>query len=66
MKRIVSFLILSVLFVVILMLPAGEAPAAVQHDPLPMWSILCYLMTVVIAGTVGVAIRSGEPEPVMA
>ncbi len=64
MKRIISFLILFALFLVILTLPASEAPV-VQHDPLPVWSILCYLMTVAAAGTVGFAARI-EEEPVLA
>ena len=66
MKRIVSFLILSVLFVVILTLPASETPAAVQHDPLPMWSILCYLTVVAVAGAAGFLMRREKIAPVMA
>ena len=55
MKRIVSFFILLVLFVVILTLPAVETPAAPSH-PVPVWSILCYLAAVA-AAAVAVALR---------
>ena len=53
MKRIVSFLILLALFIVILTLPAAEAPAAPEHS-VPVWPILLYL-GMVAAAALGVA-----------
>ena len=59
MKRIVSFLILLVLFVVILTLPAHETPA-MQHEPMPLWSVLLYLTVIITAGLSGMLIRKNE------
>ena len=65
MKRIVSFLLLFVLFVVILMLPSSEGPI-VHHDPLPVWSILLYLTVVAGAGAAAFLMRREKAAPVMA
>jgi drug/metabolite transporter (DMT)-like permease len=65
MKRIVSFVILTVLFVVILASRAVETPPAVPH-PIPVWSILLYLAVVAAAGAAGVMMRREKTEPVMA
>ena len=62
MKRIVSFMILVVLFVVILTLPAVETPAAPSH-PIPGWSILLYLTVVAFAGVIGVWMRREKEAP---
>lgn len=62
MKRIVSFIILVVLFVVILAWPAVETPAAPSH-PIPVWSILLYLTVVAFAGAIGIWIRREKEEP---
>ena len=59
MKRIVSFLILLALFVVILTLPAHETPA-IQHDSMPLWSVLLYLTVIITAGLGGLVIRKNE------
>lgn len=59
MKRIVSFLILLAMFIVILTLPASETPT-VQHDPIPVWSILLYMGAVLIAGAISVVVRKTE------
>lgn len=48
MKRIVSFLILTIVFVIILMLPSIDTPAADPHPPLR--PILCYVSVVAAAG----------------
>ena len=49
MKRIVSFVLLLVSFIVVLMQPAVEVPAVPAH-PIPVWSILCYLTVVAMTG----------------
>ena len=66
MKRIVSFLILLTAFIVILALPAAEAPT-VHHitQPLPIRSILLYVGVVavtLVAVTVTRREKTEEPE----
>ena len=49
MKRIISFVLLLVSFIVVLMQPAVEVPAVPAH-PIPVWSILSYLTVVAMTG----------------
>ena len=64
MKRIVSFIILSVTFAVIMTMPAVEVPAA--SHPIPVWSILLYLGVVLIAVVAVVLMRQKKIEPAIA
>ena len=48
MKKIVSFFILLITFIVILMQPTVEIPAAASHS-VSVWPILCYLTAVAAA-----------------
>ena len=68
MKRIVSFVVLLASFVLILMQPAVETPVAASH-PIPVWSILCYLVMVAAAGAVVIRLNreeKTEAQPEMA
>ena len=67
MKRIVSFVLLLVSFIVVLMQPAVEVPAVPAH-PIPVWSILCYLTVVAMTGFAVFLMRREErmAEPAMA
>ena len=51
MKRIVSFFLLLASYIVVLLQPRVETPVTPSH-PIPLWSILCYLIVVIAAGAV--------------